>query len=259
MENGAITRVEVEPVIAETIYRGGQKDIEAYAKANRHASVNFIHDHPEHIEKFTHLRREAAHSFMDLQAEWCDPRNGGQLLVSDMLRTVAVQIDLKKRKPRLAARPGNSLHGHGLAVDYDISQLGRNPANGHKYNWKDFDKFIQGFGWKILERAYSDGGKEAWHMEYRAYPPHPFNKARDFIDWMDDRAIDLPIDVIMDGIMRVAVLAGYNGDDYGVAIKEVQKLARLKVDGVVGPITRQAVARLDFKYYYVDSTYKPVE
>jgi len=248
----ALIKVTVEPVVAQTIYRGGKSDVEAYAAAHPDSAVNFLRDHRDKVEKFTYLRPEAAHSFMDLQAAWYE--KGGELYVSDMLRTVDVQIDLKKRKPTLAARPGNSLHGHGLAVDYDTANLGRDKETDRKFHWKDFDKHVQEFGWVVYERAYRDG-KECWHIEMREYPPSPFKSASEFISRIDDVGLSASMEEIHAAIWRVAKLAGYNGSILDTAIKEVQKLARIKEDGDIGRITRQAVAKLDIEYVRVESTY----
>lgn len=59
----------------------------------------------------------------------------GTFGITDGWRSYDAQVDVKKRKPNLAATPGRSVHGIGLAADLRLSsaQLKWLKANGAKY------------------------------------------------------------------------------------------------------------------------------
>ena len=76
--------------------------------------------------------------------------------ITDSYRSYAAQVDVKRRKPNLAATPGRSNHGWGLAFDMSFGSNMNTPA----YKW-----MVQNaakFGFKgPLQRPF-----EAWHWEY---------------------------------------------------------------------------------------------
>ncbi|WP_432564143.1 M15 family metallopeptidase [Kineococcus sp. SYSU DK003] len=109
------------------------------------------------------LRADAAHAFEALsqafQAEFGTP-----LAVTDAYRSLAGQIDVKARKPGLAATPGTSRHGWGLAVDLGG---GVQDANSVQHAWLDRNAALFGF----INPAWAQGSPgpfEPWHWEYVA-------------------------------------------------------------------------------------------
>lgn len=83
-------------------------------------------------------------------------------------RTYQTQLELKQTKPSLAATPGTSKHGWGMAIDIEnIDWQGKEGfesqyflwmiENSNKYNW--YHPY-----WASLQR---DGKKEPWHFEYK--------------------------------------------------------------------------------------------
>ena len=68
-------------------------------------------------------------------------RFGKGLILTDHYRTYSTQVSLKQRKPKLAARPGTSNHGWGLAFDFDHRDASYEIAGGKSgfqsdvYNW----------------------------------------------------------------------------------------------------------------------------
>lgn len=101
------------------------------------------------------LAREAAEAFNAMvEAARAD---GASLVITDGYRTYEAQVDLKERKGWLAATPGRSMHGWGLAVDFntgasDMAWLRENAAD---------------FGWVHPGWAQPGGSKpEPWHWEY---------------------------------------------------------------------------------------------
>ncbi len=107
------------------------------------------------------LRADAAVALIRLDAAY-RARFGEKLCLTDSYRSLASQYSLAGRKPGLAARPGTSEHGWGLAVDLcdgaDRPGTARNTwmlANARKY------------GWDNPPWARPTGSKpEPWHWEY---------------------------------------------------------------------------------------------
>ena len=89
--------------------------------------------------------------------------------VTDSYRTLAIQRKLKAEKPRLAAQPGKSMHGWGLAIDFN---------NGDRRIFEPFLAFLktQAYNYSIYGLAANTGDKfysngfwrgEEWHWEFR--------------------------------------------------------------------------------------------
>lgn len=87
-------------------------------------------------------------------------REGINIGVTDAYRSFEAQEELKRRKPRLAARPGTSNHGWGLA--FDLSDNGRGiQASSAAYRWLSANASRFGI-YGPLARPF-----EIWHWEYR--------------------------------------------------------------------------------------------
>jgi len=77
--------------------------------------------------------------------------------ITDSYRTYAAQVDVKRRKPNLAATPGKSNHGWGLAFDMSFGSNQNSP--GYKWMTQNASKF----GFKgPLQKPF-----EPWHWEYK--------------------------------------------------------------------------------------------
>jgi len=87
-------------------------------------------------------------------------RDGVRIGVTDAYRNYATQVDLKRRKGRMAATPGRSNHGWGLA--FDLSDNGSGLREGSRAaNW--LRQNAPRFGiFGPLASPY-----ELWHWEYR--------------------------------------------------------------------------------------------
>jgi GH24 family phage-related lysozyme (muramidase) len=113
--------------------------------ADRLASVG-VGQHkaqPVAAEAFKAMRAAAAADKVDLG-------------ITDSYRSYAAQVDVKRRKPNLAATPGKSNHGWGLAFDMSFGSNMNTP--GYKWMVQNAAKF----GFKgPLQRPF-----EAWHWEY---------------------------------------------------------------------------------------------
>lgn len=109
------------------------------------------------------LRPSAARAFDAMAAAYLKA-NGTNLCVTDSYRSLAAQIDVKRRKPTLAAKPGTSNHGLGLAVDLcgGIESFGT-----AQHIWMQQNAPLFGFfhpAW-----AEPSGSKpEPWHWEFAA-------------------------------------------------------------------------------------------
>lgn len=87
---------------------------------------------------------------------------GTSILVTDGYRTYAQQVATKAAKGHMAATPGQSNHGLGLAVDLGG---GINSFNSKEYAW--MMKNAPQFGWVNPSWAQQSGSKpEAWHWEF---------------------------------------------------------------------------------------------
>lgn len=108
------------------------------------------------------LRADAAVAFVRLAAAYQQELRE-PVCVTDGYRPLAEQQQLRRTKPRFAARPGYSEHGWGLAVDLSCGvQSFRTPqhawlvANAAEY------------GWFLPEWAQRGGVRpEPWHWEFR--------------------------------------------------------------------------------------------
>ena len=87
---------------------------------------------------------------------------GVPLCVTDSYRSYPEQVDVFKRKPTLAATPGRSQHGWGLALDLcgGIQTFGSDEHEWMRLNAAQF-------GWVHPSWARQGGSKpEAWHWEF---------------------------------------------------------------------------------------------
>ena len=118
------------------------------------------------------LRCDAAMMLIALN-EAFEAEFGRALPITDSYRTFQSQVALRARVGNLAASPGLSMHGWGLAVDF-----GRpiNSGNSAEYIWLRVN--APDFGWDNPVWARPDGSKpEPWHFEFFAAGPIP-NRAR---------------------------------------------------------------------------------
>lgn len=109
------------------------------------------------------LRPDAAAAFLALADEY-KARTGGSLLscVGNSYRTYDEQVDLYARKPSLAAQPGTSEHGWGLAIDFEC---GANSYGSSFYAW--LDAHGDDYGWTNPPWAQPGGSRpEPWHWEF---------------------------------------------------------------------------------------------
>lgn len=88
-------------------------------------------------------------------------RDGVTVRVTDGYRSFEEQVDVKRRKPSLAATPGTSQHGWGVAIDLDTAatDMAWLRANAPSY------------GWVHPVWARPGGSKpEPWHWEFVGLP-----------------------------------------------------------------------------------------
>lgn len=107
------------------------------------------------------LRCDAAQTFRAMNGAFA-AAFGRQLCVTDSYRTFPSQIDLYARKPALAAVPGTSNHGWGLALDlcggiqsFGTPQFAWMAANASSFGWVHPP-------WAAPGR----GREEPWHWEF---------------------------------------------------------------------------------------------
>ncbi|MBK1786226.1 D-alanyl-D-alanine carboxypeptidase family protein [Prauserella cavernicola] len=107
------------------------------------------------------LRCDAAQAFQAMSRAYAGTF-GSELCLTDSYRTFPAQVDLYRRKPALAAVPGTSSHGWGLAVDLCG---GADSFGTPQYDWLVAN--AREFGWVNPEWARQGGGREEpWHWEF---------------------------------------------------------------------------------------------
>ncbi len=107
------------------------------------------------------LRTDAARAYERLAAAYASSL-GRPLCVTDSYRSYAAQVDVFARKPSLAAVPGTSQHGWGLALDLcgGIQVFGSEAHEWMRAN-------APAFGWHHPRWAQQGGRKpEPWHWEF---------------------------------------------------------------------------------------------
>jgi hypothetical protein len=107
------------------------------------------------------LRADAAAAFNRMTAAALAER-GQRLCVRDSYRSYAGQVSIFRRTPRLAAVPGTSRHGLGVAVDLSC---GAERFGSSTYRWLKAN--AGRFGW--VHPAWAEPGgalPEPWHWEY---------------------------------------------------------------------------------------------
>lgn len=106
-----------------------------------------------------YMRADAASGFSRMNAAF-RAQFGRNISITDSYRSLANQVLLKRQKPGLAATPGTSNHGWGLALDLGG---GINRFGTLEHNW--MVQNASRFGFAPLSGNL--GAKEPWHWEYR--------------------------------------------------------------------------------------------
>jgi D-alanyl-D-alanine carboxypeptidase len=108
------------------------------------------------------LRSDAAVALAKLNVAY-KQHFGNNICLTDSYRTIAEQRRLRAIKPALAAVPGTSQHGWGLAVDLCD---GIETGSGARYQWMRAN--APAYGWENPAWALPGGGgpHEPWHWEY---------------------------------------------------------------------------------------------
>lgn len=108
----------------------------------------------------TKLRADAAVSLAEFNDAFV-ARFGADMCLSSGYRTLAEQRAVKAAKGSLAAAPGKSNHGWGLAVDLCSSE-----TSGAKWTWLNENAAIYGWENPDWARPGGSGPYERWHWEY---------------------------------------------------------------------------------------------
>ena len=107
------------------------------------------------------LRGDAAVALSALNEDYT-AAFGSQLCITDSYRTLAEQRRLAYTKPGLAATPGTSNHGFGLAIDLCSTVTNNRTTmawlaeNGPTYGWAN----------PAWAKSGGSGPHEPWHWEY---------------------------------------------------------------------------------------------
>lgn len=105
------------------------------------------------------LRADAAIAFAKMNAAYKE-ETGEDMALTDTYRSLESQVSVAGRKPGLAARPGTSMHGWGIAIDFGG---GAASASGKQYEW--LVAHGAEYGWENPDWA-KTSKYEPWHWEY---------------------------------------------------------------------------------------------
>jgi hypothetical protein len=108
------------------------------------------------------LRADAAVALARLNIAY-QQRFGHRICLTDSYRSLSEQRSLKAIKPGLAATPGTSEHGWGLAVDLCD---GVNSSASATYKWLRDNGPSYGWGNPDWARVGGSGPNEPWHWEF---------------------------------------------------------------------------------------------
>ncbi|WP_426594883.1 M15 family metallopeptidase [Cellulomonas sp. McL0617] len=111
-------------------------------------------------DNHTQLRADAAVSLAEFNEAFA-ARFGADLCLSSGYRTLAEQRAVKAEKGGLAAAPGKSNHGWGLAVD-----LCQDQTSGVKWAWLNENGPAYGWANPAWAQPGGSGPYERWHWEY---------------------------------------------------------------------------------------------
>lgn len=106
------------------------------------------------------LRADAARGFVEANAAYTQ-KFGKKMCITDAYRSLSEQQSVYSRKPGLAAVPGKSNHGWGLALDLGC---GINKFGSPQHEW--LAKHGPKYGWVHPSWA-KCCPSEAWHFEYK--------------------------------------------------------------------------------------------
>lgn len=107
------------------------------------------------------VRCEALASYLALNEAYT-AQFGNPMCVTDSYRSYEAQVDVKRRKGNMAATPGTSKHGWGLALDLCDSV---NTFGSTQHEWMRAN--APKYGWFQPEWAQQGGSlPEAWHWEH---------------------------------------------------------------------------------------------
>lgn len=110
----------------------------------------------------SHSLREDATDALAKMSEDFKKEFNSDISITDSYRSYEEQVDIKKRKPDLAATPGTSNHGWGLALDLGG---GINTWDSPERDW--MVQNAEKYGWVSPDWAQPGNGKEEpWHWEY---------------------------------------------------------------------------------------------
>jgi zinc D-Ala-D-Ala carboxypeptidase len=106
------------------------------------------------------LRADAAYALAEMNLAF-RAKFGRDMCVTDAYRTLAEQRVLKRQKGGMAAVPGKSNHGWGLAID-----LCPGDTRGEAWDWISENSSVYGWENPAWAQRSGSGPYEPWHWEY---------------------------------------------------------------------------------------------
>lgn len=173
-----------------------------------------------------YLAPDGARSLLNLD------RDLGGLVYTDVFRSAEASV-LARRERRGTKRPGYSAHGFGLAFDLDVTATLRRT----RLKYVELVQQLSVYGWFCHRRDLDDAALEAWHFNYlgeldaaRLLPLALLSDARTWSAPIEQRIVER------------------YGESFTLTSLELQEMLEQlglyhgEIDGLVGPLTREAVA-----------------
>lgn len=174
-------------------------------------------------------------------------KKGGKLVLSDMFRSYDMQFQaymdwVSKKKKAYSPPPGGSMHEAGRAFDIDLSQIGISLGKFWDLAGNHGVTPIVTKPDKRLSEAWHFDKRGSYQMVYIYFQRHPEWRIKPYKAMATSAIISAGVHVNNFGIKQIEA-----NIQFGLIRLGKDKIG--KVDGIIGPKTRNALAEEDISSY----------